>query len=596
MGKNLTDTAAKTGKRLRHSFRLKMTLSFILLLLVFMFAITIEMYYYTRQAMVEKTQAYMRSAAEACSVNIDSSIREIEDVTLSIIGNATIQAALDSSTRDDLSYYEQYQLTQSIQDYMSSYALLRLEVQSLCIQSTSGQTYSYTKNRQPFQEMLEEHEEEIYQLDGKVKWFISNPEGTMISCARAINSLSDLSTIGIVSVNVSEAYIRSFYSELTLPSAGQVYIIDEENTVLSSYDGENMGQTIGAEFQEVLADGGDKYTELDNGDTVYVSDWMTNRWRLVVTIPASYYMSGVSRIGVVIFVSVVIMALVAAVIVSMMTKHLTKPINELACAMTDFGNGNFDAKSPVTSSDEIGLLSDTFNRMVADMNSLCDRVYEQQILRQDAELKTLQMQINPHFLYNTLDTINWMSRAKGVDDVGEMAYALGCLLRHSLSKGDFTTLEHELNALEYYLKIQNYRYSDKLTAVIDIDPSFYNIDIPKLLIQPVVENAIIHGIEEKLDSGTVRIWAEMDGTQDVLIRVEDDGVGMSEATLQRILRDTQDTGTRGRPHIGVANVDKRIRMYYGEGYGLEIESALGRGTRVTLRIKALREPPDAEPM
>ena len=447
-----------------------------------------------------------------------------------------------------------------------------------------------------FQEMLEEHEEEIYQLDGKVKWFISNPEGTMISCARAINSLSDLSTIGIVSVNVSEAYIRSFYSELTLPSAGQVYIIDEENTVLSSYDGENMGQTIGEEFQEVLADGGDKYTELDNGDTVYVSDWMTNRWRLVVTIPASYYMSGVSRIGVVIFVSVVIMALVAAVIVSMMTKHLTKPINELACAMTDFGNGNFDAKSPVTSSDEIGLLSDTFNRMVADMNSLCDRVYEQQILRQDAELKTLQMQINPHFLYNTLDTINWMSRAKGVDDVGEMAYALGCLLRHSLSKGDFTTLEHELNALEYYLKIQNYRYSDKLTAVIDIDPSFYNIDIPKLLIQPVVENAIIHGIEEKLDSGTVRIWAEMDGTQDVLIRVEDDGVGMSEATLQRILRDTQDTGTRGRPHIGVANVDKRIRMYYGEGYGLEIESALGRGTRVTLRIKALREPPDAEPM
>ena len=111
-----------------------------------------------------------------------------------------------------------------------------------------------------------------------------------------------------------------------------------------------------------------------------------------------------------------------------------------------------------------------------------------------------------------------------------------------------------------------------------------------------MENAIVHGIEEKLDSGTVRIWAEMDGTRDVLIRVEDDGVGMSPETLQRILRNTQDTGYRGRPHIGVANVDKRIRMYYGEGYGLEIQSELGKGTRVTLRIKALREPPDAEPM
>ena len=596
MEKSLTDRAGKAERRLHHSFRLKITLSFIILLLVFMFAIAIEMYCYTRQAMVEKTRTYMRSAAEACSVNIDSSIREIEDVTLSIIGNATIQAALDSSARDDLTYYEQYQLTQSIQDYLSSYALLRLEVQSLCIQSTSGEVYSYSKNRQPFQEMLEAHEEELYQLDGKVKWFISNPEGTMLSCARAINSLSDLSTIGIVTVNIAESYIRSFYSEMTLPAAGEVYIIDGDNTIISSYNGENLGSTIDEAFWEVLDGGGDTYTELDNGDTVYASDWMTNRWRLVMTIPASYYMSGVARIGVIIFLSAIIMAVIAAALVSMMAKHLTRPINELACAMTDFGNGDFNVRSTVNSSDEIGILSDTFNRMVEDMNNLCDRVYEQQILRQDAELKTLQMQINPHFLYNTLDTINWMSRAKGVDDVGEMAYALGCLLRHSLSRGDFTTLEHELNALEYYLKIQNYRYSDKLTAVIDIDPSFYNIDIPKLLIQPIVENAIVHGIEEKLDSGTVRIWAEMDGTRDVLIRVEDDGVGMSPETLQRILRNTQDTGYRGRPHIGVANVDKRFLMYYGEGYGLVIQSELGKGTRVTLRIKALREPPDAEPM
>ena len=127
-----------------------------------------------------------------------------------------------------------------------------------------------------------------------------------------------------------------------------------------------------------------------------------------------------------------------------------------------------------------------------------------------------------------------------------------------------------------------------------MDASFYNIDVPKLLIQPIVENAIIHGIEEKMDSGTVRVWAEMDGEDDVLIQVEDNGVGMSEETLRRIRNDTQDTGFRGRVHIGMANVDKRIRMYYGEGYGLEIHSALSKGTKVTMRLKALREPPDSE--
>ena len=190
--------------------------------------------------------------------------------------------------------------------------------------------------------------------------------------------------------------------------------------------------------------------------------------------------------------------------------------------------------------------------------------------------------INPHFLYNALDTINWKARFSGADDVGEMACCLGYLLRYSLEPGDFSTLAREIGGLEYYLKIQNFRYSDRLTTVLDIDPAFYEIEIPKLLVQPIVENAIVHGIEAKVDSGTIRIWAERTGQTDLLIHVDDDGVGMTEEACARILSEKEG---RDRAHIGVYNVHRRIQMHYGEGYGLTIHSAPGVGTRVTLRLR-----------
>ena len=147
----------------------------------------------------------------------------------------------------------------------------------------------------------------------------------------------------------------------------------------------------------------------------------------------------------------------------------------------------------------------------------------------------------------------------------------------------------EIEALRHYLNIQNFRYSDRLTVDLDIDESFYNMDVPKLLIQPIVENAIIHGLEPKIDGGSIRIWAELAG-DDFLIHVEDDGVGMTEEVQRRVLSGRREQDYRKKSHIGIYNVHRRSQLFYGEEYGLEIRSAPGAGTCITMRIRALREP------
>lgn len=581
----------KFWRRVKKSYRARIMISTVLLIILFLIVGLVEMYFYARGVLLNKTHDFMRGEATACSRNIENTIAEIEDVTLSILGNATVQQNLNERQLGGLDEYDQHVRNEEIRECLSSYALLRTEISSINVVAKDGTVFSYNKTRSSMYDQILPTQELIYQRKGKTKWFVADSKGTALSCARAINYLPSQTALGFVSVNITEAYVRSLYGELITPGLGDVFLLDENNRVLSSYDGSLLGEVMDGEYTELLSSGEEDYHVHSNGDTVYISERMENDWRLVMTVSASYYLEGLSGLSRVFILSAVAMTALAALVLYLIMHRLTKPISDLAEAMEDFGAGNLEAHCKVTTEDELGMLGNTFNKMIEDMHQLYLTAYEQRILRQDAELRALQMQINPHFLYNTLDTINWKARFSGVDDVGDMAYCLGCLLRHSLAPGDFTVLAKEVASLEYYLKIQNYRYSDRLTAILDVDESFYDIDVPKLLIQPIVENAIVHGLEEKIQGGTVRVWAELDGEMDFLIHVEDDGVGMSPETQARVLSgERQDF--RKKPHIGVYNVHRRIQLYYGKNYGLEIQSKPGEGTRVTMRIKALREPED----
>jgi len=253
-----------------------------------------------------------------------------------------------------------------------------------------------------------------------------------------------------------------------------------------------------------------------------------------------------------------------------------------------------DLQALVTSDnvDEITELGMSFNIMIAKIKDLLDaKVKEQEYLKK-AELRALQAQINPHFLYNTLDTIIWMAEAKQTDRVIEIVSALSSFFRISLSKGrDWITIGEEIERTRSYLTIQKIRYRDILDFKIEIDDQILDFTILKLILQPLVENALYHGIKNKRHGGTIIVRAFQKKENEISLEVEDNGIGFTPEKLALVQADLEDDSgdIRLEAGFGIDNVNKRIKLYYGKQYGLSIRSEYSVGTCVTLLIPAKKE-------
>jgi len=285
------------------------------------------------------------------------------------------------------------------------------------------------------------------------------------------------------------------------------------------------------------------------------------------------------------------MSIVLSVVIS---KGISKPVRDLSERMHEVGEGNFNVYIDYDSNDEIGVLSRHFNEMVSQVRQLIKKVYQEELLKQKAELKSLRMQINPHFLYNTLESINWMARMHGVPEIGKMVKALGDLMRASIGGEDFISVREEIRNIENYLTIQKFRYGDKIEAETDIAHEILDAKIPKLILQPVVENAIVHGIENKIGNGKIIIQGFFEnGT--IILQVKDNGIGMDEEVSSGILSENHEPENGEKhTHIGLKNVDRRIKMYYGEKYGVNIQSRKGYGTCVRITFPSPEENPSVD--
>lgn len=275
---------------------------------------------------------------------------------------------------------------------------------------------------------------------------------------------------------------------------------------------------------------------------------------------------------------IVVLWIVALVI----SNSMTKPIKQMVKNIEIVGGGDFTVRHVASSNDEFKTLSDSFDIMVEQIGELVDEVQKKQETLRRMELQLLQAQINPHFLYNTFDTIIWLAEDKQTKQVVDVTTSLSNYFRTTLSKGrDFITLKEEKLHVQSYLEIQHVRYQDILTYEIDIPEELCFLTLPKLTLQPLVENALYHGIKYKRGLGKIKVGAALQGDTAVLT-VFDDGPGLSPAELERLNQSIQSSGERHG--FGCANVHERIRLYYGEPYGLTITSEEGEGTYATVLL------------
>jgi two-component system sensor histidine kinase YesM len=275
-----------------------------------------------------------------------------------------------------------------------------------------------------------------------------------------------------------------------------------------------------------------------------------------------------------------------------LSRSIYTPIKKLHDVTTTITKNDLQTLMTSDNVDEITELGMSFNIMIGKIKELLDSKIKEQEHLKKAELRALQAQINPHFLYNTLDTIIWMAESKNTDQVVTMVSSLSDFFRISLSKGmDWITIGEEVERVRNYLTIQKMRYHDILDFKIEVDENVTGNTILKLLLQPLVENALYHGIKNKRQMGLISLRARRKGANEVIFEVEDNGIGFKPEKLIKVRAELQEDSDdiKLESGFGLGNVNKRIRLYYGKQYGLSVRSQYGSGTCVTLVIPAKME-------
>lgn len=389
-----------------------------------------------------------------------------------------------------------------------------------------------------------------------------------------------------VSLDISFSSISSYLKNVSIGQRGYCFLMDREGNIVYHPQQQLLYAGLKSEDTEALA-------ALEDGD--YADDTVIyclasvegSDWRAV---GVSYVDELVNRnvndmIRLSCLLAVVVLG--AALLTSwLLFRFLGRPLRGLASAMESFeSDADHFAYKPVGGTREVQELSDSFEHMVLRIQELVTTVREEEINLRKTELKALQAQINPHFLYNTLDSIAWMCEQGRNADAVRMVHALARLFRISISRGhELIPIAKEIEHAESYLQIQMYRYKNQFTYDFDVDPDCLGYYCNKITLQPIIENSINHGLDLMVDEGRIDVLVRQDG-DDIVFSVRDNGVGMSEEQIEAIMQH----GPTDRTGIGIKNVNDRLKIYFGKSYGLHITSEPDIGTCVEIRMPKIKE-------
>ncbi|GAA0680897.1 MULTISPECIES: sensor histidine kinase [Clostridium] len=325
-----------------------------------------------------------------------------------------------------------------------------------------------------------------------------------------------------------------------------------------------------------------------NDQKLLVANKNSNMNNLIImcSVPVDLILDNFNYITLTTSIIAVFSLLLCFIVSWVLARSVTKPIKNIVSVIKKVETGDMTARTDINRDDEIGDLASGLNKMIVKVDNLFKVNLEKQDRLRLAELKNLYSQINPHFLYNTLDSIKWLAKLKQFDDINTVVTKLGLLLKNNINNHiDIVTVEESMKFIESYLAIEKIRYAEKLNIDIYVDPNILYCKIPKLTIQPIVENAIIHGIENKIGAGTISIRFYQNN-EDIVFEVKDDGIGMSGEKLAEIKTAIKSSETNDS--IGLQNTNRRLKLYYGEKYGIKIQSKQNIGTTVILAVPMIK--------
>ena len=473
--------------------------------------------------------------------------------------------------------YEQYeQLTQKVDPILRTASYFHGGMQQITIYTDNGMV----KHDTTVAPVSEIEETDWYQKTLEhpgLNWFANYQEETLFS-ARKLAFSGAREGVNILYMGVDYQKLFTPYAETLISECG-LYITDQDGKLVfeeSRFSGKNQNYDL--TYSEFLE-------QRDRGSTDYIilcEQSNTTGWTVWLYQPVGLAGEAMRPIGVMAGVTILICIFAAVLAYFITSGMVSSRIERLTHFMQEVQEGSMDMQMESDDRDEIGMLYRGFGSMMKRIRTLINEVYLSKITQKEAELKALQAQINPHFLYNTLSLINWKALAAGEEDISRMTLALSTFYRTALNRGrNVLQVETELSNTRAYLEIQSMLHDGDFDYEIEAQTEILQCESLNLILQPLVENAIHHGIEEKTDGRgkiTVRGWKE---DNCVWFMVEDNGVGMEQEVADKIL-------TMESKGYGVRNVDERIRLCYGEKYAMKVESVVGKGTKMTIHFPARR--------
>lgn len=411
----------------------------------------------------------------------------------------------------------------------------------------------------------------------------------VVSVTRNIVNPYTKESLGVVVINTKVTNLSNLWRDIPITANSKMFIVDNEERIINCDDKNDIGKSI-TEISELssleVSEGLHEKKLKDKEYYVNVTKSEYTNWKIISLIPKTEMLKEIYYIrNIVIIVSLVLVAIIL-IISTLLATGITKPILRLKNTMKLVENGNLQVRAEI-SGGEIGELGITFNKMIDEMNNLIGKIYNEEKDKRNAELSALQAQISPHFLYNTLNTIKWMANIQGSKGIVNSLTSLIELLTFSAKvKDQYITIAQELDQLQHYLNIQRLRYYDKFDVEIEASDKVKEFATLKFLLQPIVENSILHGFNKKEGVGLIKIKIDLDGDR-IIYDIHDNGRGLSETEIQDLFENKSFTTDKRFNKIGIFNVNQRIKMEFGNKYGITVQSEIGCYTNVHVEIPVI---------
>lgn len=576
------------------NLRYQLILSYIPIFIISLLIIDLVSYYLMATTLKNNSRKFVNETAKIISRDITKNLNQYDEISSSIAFDENLSSLL-SGEINDYNYFiksnkvkqKLYYFTQNSKDIKSIfiYPINR----SAVIRSNSNIIYNDMNyvDDEYFKSFASNAETKLWSTNAVAGY---DPEGgNYLYFSRAIPNFGISN--GLIQMQIREKSIFDIYKDSSFGKDSTIFIIDENGYVVSHPDKKKISTRIEtSQIQKINQNSGSFTTEIDGKNYMIVYNAIaSSKWTLIATIPMDYIQSNnqwlLNTNLIIIMISFIFVILISVWVSS----KIASPLERVGKAMKQLEKGDFEVRLDYDSDNEMGKIYKRYNAMAAEIKNLMEVIRKEEKKKKEAYIKVLQAQIKPHFLYNTLFTIKCLASIKKQSQIEELLDSLIKLLMASISKGgEFVSVYEEIDYIKNFALIQKYRFEDKFKIIFDISSEIQDCIVPKLILQPIIENSIVHGMDSEISFIEVKIEGRVEG-EDIVFRIRDNGKGIDADKINMMLQVSENNNKNGFNGMGIKNVNERIKLYFGEQYGLYYLSNIENGTEVIMRLPVIKD-------